>query len=73
MAVLKLLNKLLLKKNVTESASKFLHPKDVKFEKVGKEIKQIVDKLYGGRSLRIRAVDGGSANGEEIELAVQQV
>lgn len=68
MAVLKLLNKLFLKPSVTEDKSKYLHNKDVKLEKIGKELKEIIDSLYGGRSLRIRAVDGGSCNGEEIEL-----
>lgn len=68
MAVMKLLNKLFLKVSVTEDKSKYLHNRDVKLEKIGKELKEIIDQLYGGRSLRIRAVDGGSCNGEEIEL-----
>jgi Ni,Fe-hydrogenase III small subunit len=68
MAVLKLLNKLFLKPSVTENKSKYLHHKDQHLEKIGKELKEIIDQLYGGRSLRIRAVDGGSCNGEEIEL-----
>lgn len=53
---------------VTESAQSFLSPTDVEFESVGQEVKEIVRHLYGGRSLRIRAVDGGSTNAEEIEL-----
>ena len=68
MAVLKLLNKLFLKKSVTEDKNTYLRHSDVKLEKVGKELKEIISHLYGGRSLRIRAVDGGSCNGEEIEL-----
>lgn len=68
MAVLKLLNKLFLKKSVTEDKNKYIHNKDVKLEKIGKELKEIIGQLYGGKSLRIRAVDGGSCNGEEIEL-----
>lgn len=68
MAVLKLLNKLFLKKSVTEDKSTYLHHQDHQLEKVGKELKEIISQLYGGRSLRIRAVDGGSCNGEEIEL-----
>ena len=68
MAVLKLLNKLFFKKSVTESKNKYLHQKDQKLEKIGKELKEIIGQLYGGKSLRIRAVDGGSCNGEEIEL-----
>ncbi|MEI7620903.1 MAG: formate hydrogenlyase [Candidatus Moraniibacteriota bacterium] len=43
-------------------------PADSDFEVVGNQVAQIVKKLYGGRSLRIRAVDGGSTNAEEIEL-----
>lgn len=41
---------------------------DAELEEVGAEIKKIVTDLYGGRSLRIRAVDAGSTNAEEIEL-----
>jgi Ni,Fe-hydrogenase III small subunit len=35
---------------------------------VGQELRATIARLYGGRSLRIRAVDGGSTNAEEIEL-----
>ena len=41
---------------------------DTEFEAVGVEVKKIVKNLYGGRSLRIRAVDAGSTNAEEIEF-----
>jgi Ni,Fe-hydrogenase III small subunit len=41
---------------------------DGEFEAVGVEVKKIVKELYGGQSLRIRAVDAGSSNAEEIEL-----
>lgn len=41
---------------------------DTEIEKTGKELRTIIHRLYGGRSLRIRAVDGGSTNAEEIEL-----
>lgn len=69
MKALKLLNFLLFPPKVTEKAETFLAlEKDAEFEKVGEEVKRIVDQLYGGRSLRIRAVDGGSTNAEEIEL-----
>ncbi|HOC18599.1 MAG TPA: hypothetical protein PKK95_10035 [Vicinamibacterales bacterium] len=37
-------------------------------EAAGARVRQIVEQLYGGRSLRIRAVDAGSTNAEEIEL-----
>lgn len=53
---------------VTMPADAFLGGKDEEFEKVGKELSDVVKDLYGGRSLRIRAVDGGSTNAEEIEL-----
>ncbi len=69
MKLLNLWKFLLLKPNVTESlASIKSMSKDVEFEAVGAEVKKIVDQLYGGQSLRIRAVDAGSTNGEEIEL-----
>jgi Ni,Fe-hydrogenase III small subunit len=41
---------------------------DASFEAVGDEVKATIKKLYGGRSLRIRAVDAGSTNAEEIEF-----
>lgn len=53
---------------VTEPANGFLAAKDVEFEEAGKELVAVIKGLYGGRSLRIRAVDGGSTNAEEIEL-----
>lgn len=68
MAILTLLNKLFFKKSVTEKKSRFLKPVDDQVEAVGEELQAIIKKLYGGKSLRIRAVDGGSCNGEEIEL-----
>ncbi len=72
MKIFRLLDTLLLGKKVTEKKDNFfpsvMAGKDDEFEKVGREIKTIVDDLYGGRSLRIRAVDVGSTNAEEIEL-----
>lgn len=68
MAVYKLLHKLLFKPSVTESPSQYLTPENSGVEQVGKELKEIIRNLYAGRSLRIRQVDGGSCNGEEIEL-----
>ncbi len=56
---------------VTEPKAAFTAPKqrgDKEFEAVGAELKTIVASLYKGKSLRIRAVDGGSTNAEEIEL-----
>jgi Ni,Fe-hydrogenase III small subunit len=69
MKLAKLLGFLLFSAKVTEKSSTFLENNtDNDFTEVGLEVKKIVQKLYGGRSLRIRAVDGGSTNAEEIEL-----
>lgn len=69
MKFVKLLDFLLFVPRVTEKTAKILEtPRDPAFEATGAEIRKIVDKLYGGQSLRIRAVDAGSTNAEEIEL-----
>ena len=68
MRILKLLKVLLFGPRVTEVVQLKKTSKDVEFEKTGQEIKSIIKKLYNGRSLRIRAVDAGSTNAEEIEL-----
>lgn len=67
MYIFKLLQTLFLGPRVTERKSEFVR-KNADLESVGQELKQIISSLYGGRSLRIRAVDGGSTNAEEIEL-----
>ena len=63
-----LLRYILFGPRVTEPCRMFQDTEDVRVEVVGKELRRIVKQLYGGRSLRIRAVDGGSTNAEEIEL-----
>src|SRR3989338_5979114 len=68
MYLLKLWKTLFLGPRVTEPKAFFLETKDAEFEAVGLEIKGIIKNLYGGRALRIRAVDGGSTYAEEIEL-----
>ncbi len=69
MKFVQLLKILLFGPRVTEDEKKMRNfPENVVFEEVGKEVAGIVRNLYGGRSLRIRAVDGGSSNAEEIEL-----
>ncbi|MDP1833592.1 MAG: formate hydrogenlyase [Candidatus Moranbacteria bacterium] len=68
MAFIKLLKILFFGPKVTESESGLSGPKDQEIQNIGEEIKKEVERLYGGRSLRIRAVDGGSTNAEEIEL-----
>jgi len=69
MKIFSLMKVLLWQKNVTQDKSDFLTlEKTDDFEKIGADIKDIVEKLHSGRSLRIRAVDAGSTNAEEIEL-----
>ena len=68
MTLLRLLNLLFFGPKVTAPQQNFTEVKDVAFEAVGQEVKTVIQKLYGGRSLRIRAVDAGSSNAEEIEL-----
>lgn len=68
MKIFKLLKLLFFGPRVTESIDLEKMPEDREFEAVGKEVQEIVKKLYGGRSLRIRAVDAGSTNAEEIEF-----
>lgn len=65
----KLLGILLAGPRVTEDEKKFTEPSgDASFEEVGEELEKVIKNLYGGRSLRIRAIDAGSTNGEEIEF-----
>ncbi len=69
MKSLQLLKILFFGPKVTEDEKKLRDfPEDAAFQEVGEQVALIVKKLYGGRSLRIRAVDGGSTNAEEIEL-----
>lgn len=69
MKSLQLLKILFFGPKVTEDEKKIKDfPEDAAFEEVGSQVASIVKKLYGGRSLRIRAVDAGSTNAEEIEL-----
>ncbi len=68
MQILKLLQYLFVSPRVTEPASTFEKAVDPSVEKLGAELKSVIKNLYGGRSLRIRAVDGGSTNAEEIEM-----
>ncbi|HJV33115.1 MAG TPA: formate hydrogenlyase [Patescibacteria group bacterium] len=67
-AILKLLQYLFLGPRVTEARTVFEKAEDADVETIGNELRSVIDRLYGGRSLRIRAVDGGSTNAEEIEL-----
>lgn len=71
MAFLSLLKLLFFGPRVTEPAATFFGSGDTgkdAVEIVGEELKKEIQRLYRGRSLRIRAVDGGSTNAEEIEL-----
>lgn len=66
MKFLQLIDTLFLEPKVTETFD--ISSKDGEFEQLGEQIKKTLKTLYGGKALRIRAVDGGSTNGEEIEL-----
>lgn len=69
MKFLKLFKILLFGPKVTEDVKNFRNlPENAEFEQLGAQIKENIKNLYGGRSLRIRAVDAGSTNAEEIEL-----
>ena len=70
MKIFKLIYLLVFGKKVTEKRKKFEEKSQngKEFDVIGAEVQQIVKKLYNGRSLRIRAVDAGSTNAEEIEL-----
>jgi Ni,Fe-hydrogenase III small subunit len=67
MSFVRLLRTLLAGPRVTEPAGP--PPADsVDVSAAGAELRAVVVDLYGGRSLRIRAVDAGSTNAEELEL-----
>jgi len=67
MSFVRLLHTLFLGPRVTEPAgSTPAASGDV--EVAGAELRTTLAALYGGRSLRIRAVDAGSSNAEELEL-----
>jgi Ni,Fe-hydrogenase III small subunit len=59
--------KLFFDRRVTVKAATFLDRSE-EFEQIGVALKKKINVLGGGRALRIRAVDGGSTNAEEIEL-----
>lgn len=66
MSLLNVWGKLFFGPRVTVPA-KDLQEKD-EFLRVGEELSRTIKALSGGQALRIRAVDGGSTNAEEIEL-----
>lgn len=68
MAFLSLLRTLFRGSRVTIPRNQIVGANVPELEKIGVELRDIIRNLYGGRSLRIRAVDGGSTNAEEIEL-----
>jgi Ni,Fe-hydrogenase III small subunit len=70
MSFARLLQTLLLGPRVTEAvAGRGGPPDDLgAVTAAGAEVRQVLDRLHGGRSLRIRAVDAGSTNAEELEL-----
>ena len=68
MYLAQLWGRLFLGPRVTESRTTFTEHRSPAYDAVGTELAAEIRRLYGGRSLRIRAVDGGSTNAEEIEL-----
>lgn len=68
MAFLSLLRTLFRGSRVTIPRNQIVGANVPELEKIGVELRDVIRNLYGGRSLRIRAVDGGSTNAEEIEL-----
>lgn len=67
MSFVRLFQTLLLGPRVTEPA---VPPAalSTEMDAAGSELRAVLADLYGGRSLRIRAVDAGSTNAEELEL-----
>jgi Ni,Fe-hydrogenase III small subunit len=70
MSFVRLFRTLLLGPRVTEPvpASDLSPVGPADLDTAGAEVRRVLDDLYGGRSLRIRAVDAGSTNAEELEL-----
>ncbi len=64
----RMLGKMLRTGKITEAQPELRDFDLDEFERTGKRIKELVKALYGGRSLRIRHVDAGSTNAEELEL-----
>ena len=67
MSFARLFNTLFLGPRVTEPLPS-PPPADGEAGQAGAELRAVLDDLYGGRSLRIRAVDAGSTGAEELEL-----
>lgn len=67
-SMLKLLAKILKTGTVTEKAPDNKALRDVDFELIGDQAKKLISELYNGRALRIRHVDAGSTNAEELEM-----
>jgi Ni,Fe-hydrogenase III small subunit len=70
MSFVRLFQTLLLGPRVTEPAVLPSTPStpSAEMDAAGTELRAVLSDLYGGRSLRIRAVDAGSTNAEELEL-----
>jgi Ni,Fe-hydrogenase III small subunit len=67
MSFVRLLQTLLLGPRVTERPAPPAAP-PAELDAAGSALGAVMANLYGGRSLRIRAVDAGSTNAEELEL-----
>jgi Ni,Fe-hydrogenase III small subunit len=68
MSFVRLFQTLLLGPRVTEPAAPVPDSGLEVTDAAGAELRGVIANLYGGRSLRIRAVDAGSTNAEELEL-----
>lgn len=68
MYLAQLWGRLFLGPRVTESEAVLLSEDDRTYTAAGDALAAEIRRLHGGRSLHIRAVDGGSTNAEEIEL-----
>jgi Ni,Fe-hydrogenase III small subunit len=70
MSFVRLFQTLLLGPRVTEPIVPPSAPSapSAEVDAAGTELRTVIADLYGGRSLRIRAVDAGSTNAEELEL-----
>jgi Ni,Fe-hydrogenase III small subunit len=69
MSFVRLVQTLLMGPRVTEPAQPVdAAPEGTEIDVAGAELRAVVARLHGGRSLRIRAVDAGSTNAEELEL-----
>jgi len=68
MSFLELCKTLLFPPRVTHPPGEVLAAAESELEAVAAELRPLIRELCGGRSLRMRAVDAGSTNAEELEF-----